>query len=90
MSDSATGRNQFTSSWVIDQVNGNWVKLLSCDHDDLSIELPISLLPSDLTEGQIFLMNLKQDLEASRQEQKQLSQQITELSSTDDGGDFSL
>ncbi|MAD61854.1 MAG: hypothetical protein CMH49_10150 [Myxococcales bacterium] len=83
-------RSEVLSYWLIDQLNGDWAKLISCDQDDLSIELPIALLPSTVNEGQIFQMNLQYDPEVTQQEQSILAQQVNDLSATDDGGDFSL
>ena len=82
--------SEVRSSWLIDQLNGDWVKLISCDQDDLSIELPIAFLPSTVTEGQIFQMNLRHDPEVTQKEQSRLAQQVNDLSTTDDGEDFSL
>ena len=83
-------RSEVRSSWLIDQLNGDWVKLISCDQDDLSIELPIAFLPSTVTEGQIFQMNLQHDPEVTQKEQSRLAQQVNDLSTSDDGEDFSL
>ena len=90
MSSILEERSKASSSWLIDQLNGDWVKLVSCDQDNLSIELPIAFLPSTVAEGQIFQMNLQHDPELTQQEQSRLVQQVADLSATDDGGDFSL
>ena len=78
------------SLWTVDQVNGGWVKLSSCDQDDLNIELPASLLPSTVNEGQVFQMDLAYDPSITQNEQSKVAQKITELSDADDGEDFSL
>ena len=90
MSEIKKEMNSVTSLWVVDQINGHWVMLSSYDQDDLSIELPVILLPSAVSEGQIFQMSLEHDPNATKYEQSKVAQKITELSDADDGEDFSL
>ena len=66
MSNIVEETSKALSFWLIDQLNGDWVKLISCDQDDLSIELPVAFLPSTVAEGQIFKMDLQYDLELTQ------------------------
>ena len=90
MTDNKQQLNSVNSSWTIDQINEEWATLTSLTQNDLSIELPLSLLPQSVQEGQILQMNLAQDPTATQEETDQLKQEISQLSADDDGGDFSL
>lgn len=90
MSEFTTEMSLATSLWTVDQINGGWVKLSSFDQEDLSIELPTSLLPSTVSEGQVFQMSLEHDQDASQHERNKVEQKLSELSDADDGEDFSL
>ena len=90
MSEFTAEMSSVKSLWTVDQINGDWIKLSSCDQDDLNIELPLSLLPSTVSEGQVVQMDLAYNPYATQHEQDKVAQKIIELSDADDGEDFSL
>ncbi len=90
MTDNKQQLDSVNSSWTIDQMNEDWATLTSLTQNNLSIELPLSLLPQSAQEGQILQMNLAHDPTATQEEADQLKQEISHLSADDDGGDFSL
>lgn len=81
-----------TTYWVIDQIDGAWVTL-SPAPDQAECEvwtLPASLLPQGMKEGDIFSLTLTPEPEQSAALKAQVSEQLAQLTSDDDGGDFSI
>lgn len=73
--------------WVVDQINDGWVILIK---DEISIELPMLLLPQGLIEGMIISLTFAIDSEATEAAQASLKVRLDGLTGDDDGGDFSL
>lgn len=79
-----------TQHWVVDQINGQWVKLSSSQYHDLYITLPLELCPPHIKEGQSLALSLNIDEAQSQVEQAKIDEALQALSADDDGGDFSL
>jgi len=80
------------SQWIIDQMDGGWATLSPADASESSeeLQLPQSLLPADLKEGDAVKLSLSAAPELSAAHKARLSAQVEALSADDDGGDFSI
>ena len=72
---------------VLDRIEGDRAVL---EFDGRSFELPLSLLPREVEEGDVLTLTLHRDEESTRDAKASIGARRARLSRDDDGGDFSL
>ena len=97
---------QSTSTWTIDRITGDWATLTpgasvigfseespSGDTqlgDTRELNLPVTLLPSGASEGDVVHLTLSVDVEQTERARAEVSALFDELTAGDDGADFDL
>ena len=90
-----SGQQSSESLWIIDQMDGGWATLSPIGASESSesleeLQLPQSLLPAHLKEGDGVKLSLSAAPELSAAHKARLSAQVEALSADDDGGDFNI